>query len=401
MSSFIIYITTEKRETRMENHIIPDREFAERNRKLREITVENGLDAILVFSTESEPAGVRYFSDYWPSFETAGVLVSQKAGPALLIGPESMTFAKGRSKINDIIRMKDFRESSQPDYPGNKLAEWKDVLGERGIKRLGIAGWHMIPNSIFKNIASATGEKNLSDADSLVRKITLRKSPAELDCLREAARISELGFKAVLENIKPGMTEAQLAGIAAGAMLANGAEATGYPVWCCSGPNSNQAISRPTLRKVQTGEIIHFSVGAKVSGYSASIGRPVVLGKCSAELKKFLQTGLDAENMTIDLMRAGTKACEVASKVHQSIKDKGYGHSILYGPAHGCGQMECEYPFIETSSEFTLEENMVFMVDIFLAEKNHGFRWEDGVIVKNGPAEQLSSYKRQLNIIEL
>jgi Xaa-Pro aminopeptidase len=63
--------------------------------------------------------------------------------------------------------------------------------------------------------------------------------------------------------------------------------------------------------------------------------------------------------------------------------------------------MECEYPFLETSSTYTLEENMAFMVDIFLGQKNQGFRWEDGVIVRNGPAEELSSYKRQLNILEV
>lgn len=385
----------------MSKFFIPDSEFETRYRKVQELLAADERDAVLVFSTESEPAGVRYFSDYWPSFETTGVLISKTGAPVLLIGPESMTFAQGRSKLSNIIRMKDFRESSMPDYPGSKLATWQEVLSDRGIRKLGIAGWHLIPSTIFRNIEETLGAGKVTDADQLIRKITLCKSPAELDCLREAARISELGFKAVLENIKPGMTEVQLAGIAAGAMLANGAEATGYPIWCCSGPNSTQAISRPTHRKVRESEIIHFSVGAKVSGYSASIGRPVMLGKCPQKTKDFLQVGLDAENMTIGLMKAGTKASEVATKVHNAIKAKGYGHTILYGPAHGCGQMECEYPFIETSSEMVLEENMVFMVDVFLAEKDMGFRWEDGVIVKKGAAEELSSYKRQLNILEL
>jgi Xaa-Pro aminopeptidase len=234
-----------------------------------------------------------------------------------------------------------------------------------------------------------------------VRQVTLVKSPAELDCLRKAAKISELGFKAILEKIRPGMTEVQLAGIATAAMLESGAESTGYPIWCCSGPNSIQAISRPTHRKVETGEIIHFSIGAKVDGYSASIGRPVVLGKCDEETKHFLQVGLDAENMTIELMQAGTNASDVAKRVHGYITESGYGDTILYGPAHGCGQMECEYPFIETSSQFVLEEGMTFMVDVFMAKKDMGFRWEDGVVIRNGVPEELSSYKRQLNILEV
>lgn len=379
---------------------IPDTEFAERVRKLQALLAADGRDGVLVFSTESEPAGVRYFADYWASFETTAVLVPRSGAACLLIGPESQTFAKARSRLGTIIRMKDFRESSMPDYPGAKLATWAEVLGDHRIRTLGIAGWHLIPASIFRNLAAVLGEGNLSDADGLVRKLTLTKSPAELDCLREAARLSEAGFEAVLAAIRPGLTEAQLAGVAAGAMLAAGAESTGYPIWCCSGPNSIQAISRPTHREVRTGEIIHFSVGAKVAGYSASIGRPVVLGRCPADVKRFLQVGLDAENLTIDLMRAGTAAADVARKVHGFIGAQGYGHTILYGPAHGCGQMECEYPFVETSSEFVLEENMAFMVDIFLAEATMGFRWEDGIIVRNGRPEELSARKRQLNILE-
>jgi len=360
-----------------------------------------GYDAVLIFSTESEPAGVRYFSDYWPSFETAGVLIPIEESPVLLIGPESLTFARARSKIKTIIQMKDFRESSQPEYPGSTLPSWKDVIHQYHIRRIGICGWHMLPYSIYSALVSELGHENIHDADEMLRSLTMYKSENELACLRASARISEIAFQPVLEQIKPGMTEIELVGIATAAMLANGAETTGYPIWCCSGPNSIQAISRPTYRQVKKGEIIHFSIGARVSGYAASIGRPVVIGKCPDEIKKFLQVGLDAENLTIDLLRAGANAGEVARTVHKYIQEKGYGKTILYGPAHGCGLMECEYPFVETNSRFVIEENMVFMADIFLADKKMGFRWEDGVIVKKDKTEVMSSYGRQLNILEI
>lgn len=380
---------------------IPPEEFAARATAMQKILASTEYDGILIFSTESEPAGVRYFSDYWPSFETAGVLIPRRGDPALIIGPESLTFARARSKIEKIIRVKDFRESSQPDYPGSRLPAWKEILAEYRIKKIGVAGWHMLPYSIHSGLAAELGAENIQDADTMFRKLTMRKSESELACLRAAAKISEIAFQSVLEQIKPGLTEAELAGIATAAMFAHGAEATGYPIWCCSGPNSIQAISRPTHRRVKEGEIVHFSIGAKVAGYSASLGRPVVLGRCPDALKDFMQIGLEAENLTIGLLRAGTAAAQVARTVHEYIQGKGYGKTILYGPAHGCGLMECEYPFVETSSDLVLKENMVFMVDIFLADQDKGFRWEDGVIVKNGEAEVLSSYKRQLNILEI
>lgn len=386
----------------MEQGILTAQEFKDRTLRAQEVLAKTDLDAFLVFSTESEPAGVRYFSNYWPSFETAGVLIPRSGDAALIIGPESLTFASANSRLSNIIQTMDFRESSQPDYPGSAHPDWKQILDRFGIRKLGITGFHMFPYTIMTNIAGALGGmEHIVNADAILRPVTMKKSALEIECLRKSARISELGFKAILENIKPGMTEAELCGIATAAMLANGAEATGYPIWCCSGPNSNQAISRPTLRKVQCGEIIHFSIGAKVEGYSSSIGRPVVLGKCPDEIRKFMQVGLDALNMTFDIMRAGVYAADVAKKVHSYIREQGYGDAILYGPAHGCGQMECEYPFLETSSTYTLEENMTFMADMFLHRGDMGFRWEDGLIVKNGPAEQLSSLGRQINILEV
>lgn len=380
---------------------ISDNEFRQRIDNTRQMMERAGLDLLLAFSTESEPAYVRYYSDYWPSFETAGVLITNTAASHLLIGPESRTYATARSRISSIIRMVDFRESSQPAYPGSKLQSWAEVLCEYRPKRIGIAGWHLFPHAILQNIVHALPGVELVNADEVVREVMKTKSPAELACLREAARISEIGFKAVLENVHEGMTELQLCGIAAAAMLDSGAEATGYPIWCCSGPNSTQAISRPSHRKISRGEVIHFSIGAKVAGYSASVGRPIVLGSCSDELRRFLQTGLDAMEMTIDLMQAGRVSGDVARQVHGWIADQGYGDTILYGPAHGCGQMECEFPFLESSSTYLLEENMAFMVDVFLANPQCGFRWEDGIIVKNGAAEQLSSYGRKLNILEI
>lgn len=381
--------------------ILSSQEFARRINAAQDAVRKNDLDAILVFATESEPAAVRYFADYWPSFETTAVMIPAEGDPALIIGPESLTYATSRSKIPEIIQMMDFRESSQPNYPGSTLPDWNDLVKRFKLKKIGIHNWFLFPYTMMVALADAIGGmQNLVPADDMIRPIFMKKSGEEIACIKAAAQASEAGFKAILENIRPGMTESELCGIATAAMTAAGAEATGYPVWCCSGPNSNQAISRPTMRKVQCGEIIHFSIGAKVEGYSASIGRPVVLGHCPDEIRKFLQVGLDAANMTFDVMQPGVKAGDAATKVHDYIRAQGYGDAILYGPAHGCGQMECEYPFLETNSEYLLEADMTFMQDMFLHRNGMGFRWEDGLLVKaSGPAEMLSSFGRQINIL--
>src|SRR3990170_3663170 len=108
------YTVRNRRRLPMDKRAIPNQEVAERCVKAQALLGDSELDAVLVFSTESEPGGVRYFADYWPSFETTGVLIPRSGEPTLLIGPESETYARARSRIANILRMKDFRESSMP-----------------------------------------------------------------------------------------------------------------------------------------------------------------------------------------------------------------------------------------------------------------------------------------------
>ena len=84
---------------------IPDEEFGSRIEKTQAVMAGSGVDTLLAFSTESEPAAVRYYSDYWPSFETAAVLIPA-AGPAvLLVGPKGRTYASARSKISHTMHV--------------------------------------------------------------------------------------------------------------------------------------------------------------------------------------------------------------------------------------------------------------------------------------------------------
>lgn len=378
---------------------ITDSEFKTRIRKIQKALGEKKLDGLLVFASEAEPANVRYLADYWPSFETTGVLVPAEGKPCLLIGPESLTFARARSRIPDIRRLMDFRESSQPEYPGSKLTAWKDLLGEFRIKRLGITGMAMLPYPIWNNIVAVLGKENVVPEETIVPNMRIIKSAGELALMRQASKISETGLAAALKAARPGMSEIELAAEAEYAMLKAGAETTGYPVWCCSGPNSNQAISRPTHRRFKKGELIQLCVGARLEGYSSSIGRVFALGNISGELRKFVTAGLEAEKRTIEIMRAGRTGAEITKHVHDFIRLQGYGECILYGPAHGVGLMECEFPFIESALQMKLAENMTFNIDIFLYTPRYGLRIEDGVIIRKDGVECMSGIRREVIVI--
>ncbi|MBE6956057.1 MAG: aminopeptidase P family protein [Ruminococcaceae bacterium] len=380
---------------------IPQEEFDLRVEKVQAAMAEQGYDLLLAYGNEAEPQYVRYFSNYWPSFETAGVLIPREGKALLLIGPESYTYAADRSKIPDIRLLKAFRESSEPEYPGKKLDTFRSVFaevwGDKPIRRFGVAGLPLMTIGVYEALCQDLDVK-VEKADDVVNALRMRKTENELACMRAAAKITRETFDYVLANIKVGMTEQQVVGLALGKMHELGAERESYPLWVLTGKGSNQAISRPRNKKIEKGDMTFLQIGARVDGYASSIGRPVVFGKATPEQRELIEVGYKAQEDAIASLQVGARACDVAQAHIDNVTAMGYGDWLLYGPFHGNGTMEGEAPWIETSADFVLEENMTFCADIFLgsARTETGLRIEDVVCVKAGGAENLTNYPRKL-----
>ena len=380
---------------------IPQEEFDLRVEKVQAAMAEQGYDLLLAYGNEAEPQYVRYFSNYWPSFETAGVLIPREGKALLLIGPESYTYAADRSKIPDIRLLKAFRESSEPEYPGKKLDTFRSVFaevwGDKPIRRFGVAGLPLMTIGVYEALCQDLDVK-VEKADDVVNALRMRKTENELACMRAAAKITRETFDYVLANIKVGMTEQQVVGLALGKMHELGAERESYPLWVLTGKGSNQAISRPRNKKIEKGDMTFLQIGARVDGYASSIGRPVVFGKATPEQRELIEVGYKAQEDAIASLQVGARACDVAQAHIDNVTAMGYGDWLLYGPCHGNGTMEGEAPWIETSADYNLEENMTFCVDIFLgsAVTETGLRMEDVVCVKKDGCENLTDYPREL-----
>lgn len=384
---------------------IPREEFSQRIFKLQESMKQQGLDLLLAYGNEAEPQFVRYLSDYWPSFETAGVLVPAEGEAMLLIGPESMTYAADRSMLGQIRELKAFRESSEPEYPGKKLDTFESVIGEcmqgRTLKRFGVAGLSLMTVGVHDALIEALekiGNVSFEKVDALISDLRMIKSENELACMREAARVTRLTFDYVLENIRPGMTESQVVGLALGKMHELGAERESYPMWVLTGDGSNQAISRARHKVISAGDLTHIQIGARVAGYASSIGRAVVFGKATAQQKELIEAGYAGQRAVLDVLRSGVPAADVAKHYVKEMEKIGYGNWLLYGPCHGNGLMEGEAPWIETSSDWILKENMTFCLDIFLGNNQlkTGLRMEDVIRITDIGVEELTNYPRKL-----
>lgn len=369
-------------------------EFEERIRKFQSNIRKEGLDACLVHATESDMAHVRYLSEYWPTFETAAVLVPAEGAPVLLVGPESDLYASRRSFFTHIEKMIEYRESAEPDAPGMSFITYKDLIAKympNGIKKLGIVGWAITSLPVYMSLKEQLPGVELVKADMTLWPLRFVKSDGELACMREAFRISELAVEAILNEIEPGMTELQVIGIAQREIYKHGGDYEGHALYCFCGQATNNAISRPTHNKIVANEVIQLNIGARVGGYSSSIGLPFSIGPLPERKKRLVEFGLEAHKKTIEMLRAGIPAGQVVNGYEAWVKERGFGQYLLYGPCHSIGMMEVERPWMESTSDYLLEENMTFQVDTFFYDHDFGLRWENGAIIKEGGVELMSS----------
>lgn len=382
---------------------IADSEFAQRLAKAQAMIRERRLDVLLVNSHEADFANVRYFSNYWTLFETAGVAIPPQGAAALCIGPESETYATDRSKLSKIHKMVEYRESADPAYPGVAVSDFKAVFKDIGVsspRRIGVAGYLVTNAPVLDGLRAAFPDATIERADDIMVSLRSIKSPAELACLEKAVQISELAVQQVLDEIRPGLTEQQVVGIAQQAMYANGAEYEAHPTYILSGRSTRHAISRPTTRQLKEGELIQLNIGARVAGYSPSVGLPICLGRMSAQQRDLVEFGLEAHAQTMGWLKAGVVAAEIAKKYVQLFRERGYGKNYLYGPCHGLGMMEVEPPWMEETSNYQLKKNMTFQVDTFLYGDEFGLRWENGGrVTDDGIALFGGSFRRVVEVV--
>lgn len=374
--------------------LIPVSEYKERALRAAELIKRERLDALIVNGNEADYANTRYFSGFWPLFERCGVVIAPTGDTALMVGPESRHFAADRSKIEKIFVLKEYRESADPEYPELVPDTFQDAFNAVGIKgkklRIGVASYLDTSVVIMEGIKDAFPEAEIVRADHIMVELRRIKTVNEINCLREGYRIAELASQQVIKEIKPGMTELQMVGVAQRVIYEHGAEYEGLPMYVFSEASTRHAISRSSYRKFEKGDIVQLNLSAKIDGYSAAIGYPVVLGKLEGKRRDVVMFGLEAHNWTEKQVKAGVPAAEIASNFYKYYVDNGYKDNFVYGPLHGTGMIEVEAPWVETSSNYNLQPNMTFQIDTFISTDTFGVRWEKGIAVTETGCDVLS-----------
>src|SRR5438270_8441073 len=99
------------------------------------------------------------------------------------------------------------------------------------------------------------------------------KSPAEIAYVREAARIAALALGKLIEAVREGVSELELAAVAYHTLLSNGSGLTASTMNLMTGERSAYALGGPTERRMRRGDTGLVEMGAARRRYTATLGR--------------------------------------------------------------------------------------------------------------------------------
>ncbi len=252
-------------------HFSPD-ELAARKSRLLAALAEARLDGALLFAPES---------DYWlTGYDSFGfcffqcLYVGAEGRMALLTRSADLRQAQRTSNLDDIRIWKD----SAGAEPARDLRVMLDDLGAG--RRLGVefntAG---LTHFHGRKLEAALAERELLDISDLVPRLRVRKSSAELVCVRAAARLSDLADRAALDVTRAGADEGEILAEMHYAIFANGGDYPGNEFIIGSGADALLCRYKSGRRRLQADDQLTLEFAGVSRHYHAAIMRTHVVGR--------------------------------------------------------------------------------------------------------------------------
>ncbi|MDU4960408.1 MAG: Xaa-Pro peptidase family protein [Sporomusaceae bacterium] len=244
-------------------------------------------------------------------------------------------------------------------------------------------------------------EENLAAAELCpvqLDALRARKDEAELDRIRKAVAIADDAFAYILERIRIGMSENEVAFELETCMRRLGSEKPAFDTIVASGKRGALPHGLPTDKLLAAGDLVTMDFGAVYQGYHSDMTRTVAMGQASDEQKRIYQTVLTAQLTGIKAVRAGQLCREVDAAARDYITAAGYGEFFGHGLGHCVGLIIHEEPRLSPANETgRLAANMVVTVEpgIYLPDWG-GIRIEDMVVVTVEGCEVLTASGKDL-----
>ncbi len=363
---------------------IPDRETSPRIERLQKALKSEDLDAIIV----SHLPDIRYLTRFSGS---AGTLVVTRKGAYILTDGryDMQVVAEIYGGIEPII------ERSHLQRIRDEKIITKGMSVGFQAAHTSVAGWELM-KSVFKK------KTKFLPAGRLIRALSAVKTEEEVDAIRRAANIAARVYREILEFVKPGMREIDVAAEISYRGRLLGSEGDAFDIIVASGQRSALPHGRATNKRLATGDLVTLDFGCIVDGFNSDMTRTFAIGDPGPEARKVYRTVLSAERAGVAAARAGIGAGELDKVCRDVIDEAGYGPFFSHSTGHGLGIDVHEFPPIAARApeDVKLEAGMVVTIEpgIYLPGE-FGVRIEDDVLIEEDGCRELTSPTRKLIIL--
>lgn len=237
-------------------------------------------------------------------------------------------------------------------------------------------------------------------SDKLMQMRSVKKRE-EKESIVSAQRIAEKAFADVLEFIKVGVTEREIAAFLEYRMKLYGSERSAFETIAVSGKNSSMPHGVPTDKRVENGDFITMDFGAVINGYASDMTRTVAVGFATDEMIKVYETVLAAQQNVTENLKAGILCAEADGFARSVIESAGYGEYFTHSTGHGVGLQIHEKPTLsKNAGAVKLRAGQIVTNEpgIYIPEK-FGVRIEDMLQIQKNGCKNLTKAAKQLIIL--
>lgn len=326
----------------------------------------------------------RYFSGMKSS---AGLILAFRGKAYLLIDFRYYEKACEIVTSCEVVLLKSFKEQAS------------ELIKKHGVTKISIESDNVTLSQLQTYRRVFEGYE-IDFSDSLSSAITMLravKSEEEISKIISAQRIAEKAFDNILNYIRPGVSEREIALELDFFILKNGAEAISFDTIALTGKNSSLPHGVPSNEIIESGSFVLLDFGAVYEGYHSDMTRTVCVGEPDDKMRSVYEIVLYAQNCALEFAKSGIKGCELDKVARDIIDDKGYGDNFGHSLGHGVGLEIHEPPTSSILSESILSENMVITVEpgVYIAGE-FGVRIEDFVVIRKNSCENITKCSKKL-----
>lgn len=284
--------------------------------------------------------------------------------------------------------------------PEKALAKLGEKLGFKEVKKVALDETMRTDFSLLMLGHLPKRAKALVASDVLADS-RMRKDAEEIKLLQMNSNIADKAVQAAYSAIQVGVTETDVANAARETFSEGKVDQVTFTI-VGAGKNGAFPHHHTGKTKLKKGDAIVIDIGARKNLYNSDITRMAFLGKPSTKYLEVHQVVEDAVQAALAIIKPGVLAMDIDKAARSVIKKAGYGKYFVHRTGHGLGLTGHELPNITETSDFELDEGMVFSVEpgIYLPGK-FGVRLEEIVTITRKGVRVFSKLPRDLYVVDV